>query len=193
MWFEQSEAMLETLRINQQSIWNSWTDLPGLVGTLARQPTLGPISPDLAQRSATVFEAWLGCVGALQRYEALGLQTWTRIGGRIVANLTERDDSREPVTSLRALLLHWVNTGDAILMDVYRSENYLAVQRDLLESLMRYRIALQAVFEVVARETGQPTRRELDDAHQAIHALRREMRKLKRMSRANGSTPADLN
>lgn len=167
---------------------DTWDQLSSLVGKCARHPSLGPIDPELAQRSTEAFEAWLACLGAIQRYETLRLETWTRVGERFVASLADGGADGQSIDSLRGLLQHWVDVGDGVLMEMYRSEEYLELQRELLECLMRYRVKLQDVQESFARSTGLPTRRELDDAYRSIQLLRREVRLLKRAHRVDRGT-----
>lgn len=118
----------------------------------------------------------------MQRYEALHLQALFGITMQFVNSLSA-DDSRDPPASLRALFERWIESGDRVLLDLYRSDEYLAVQRELLEGLMRYRVQLQPLQDAFAKALGQPTRDEIDDVHRSIYELRRELREQRRLQR----------
>ena len=166
---------------------DAWDQLTPLVGDLAKQPFLGPIDPELMQRSLECSDAHLACLKAGERFESRRLSAWSEVGERFAEALAEAGEREEPITSLRMLLELWVVTGDQVLTEMHRSESYLQVQRDLLESLMHYRITLQSTREVVCKANGLPTRAELDDAYRAIHELRREVRALTRAQRESGA------
>lgn len=171
---------------------NAWDNLSRLAGITARQVSFGPIEPELARRSAELSETGLACLGAIQRYEALRLHALVRIAERFVKSLG--DDDRGPPDSLRGLFERWIETGDRVLLEMYRTDEYLAAQRELLESLMRYRVRWQALQDLLAQAAGRPTREELDDAYRSIHELRRELRAQRRVQRellAAVSTGAD--
>ena len=162
---------------------NAWDELARLVGGASRRVSLGPIEPELARRSAELSETALACIAALQRYETLHLGALGRITARFVGELSGGDDGRDPPDSLRGLFERWIECGDRVLLDMYRSDDYLAVQSELLESLMRYRAQWQGLQDLFARLGGRPTREELDDAHRAVHELRRELRAQRREHR----------
>jgi len=67
----------------------------------------------------------------------------------------------------------------------YRSDGFLTAQRQLVEAWLALRARLRARIERFSDLLGIPTRREVDDLHETVAELRREIRALKR-----GGAPA---
>ena len=92
------------------------------------------------------------------------------------------------------MMSRWIETANAVLLEVQRSDKFLASQRTVLRASTELRLAQQDVAAFLAEFYGQPTRAELDDVHKSLTELRREVRALRRerrqagrVSKANGS------
>jgi polyhydroxyalkanoate synthesis regulator phasin len=82
--------------------------------------------------------------------------------------------------SWQELISLWTDTANRTLMEAHRSEEFLDVQRRMLNSSLRYRVQEREVVEKISSHLQVPTRSELDEVHRSIHDLKRELRKLKR-------------
>lgn len=119
---------------------------------------------------------WLAYLAAEAQMKAVLGEAWIAAFRRFAEELgAAREALRwEPV------LARWHEIAGEETARVYRSASYLAAQRDLIRAETELRGAMRARVETVSELIGLPTRRELDDLHEMMHALRRELRALKR-------------
>ena len=59
-----------------------------------------------------------------------------------------------------------------------RSDEFLAAQRDLIRTRLDCSAFLRGRIGRIAEMLGLPTRAEVDDLHQTIHGLKRDLRAL---------------
>ena len=81
------------------------------------------------------------------------------------------------------MMTRWTETANAVLLEVQRSEPFLASQRVVLKASTDLRLAQQDLSAFLSDFYGQPTRAELDDVHKSLTELRREVRALRRERR----------
>jgi hypothetical protein len=80
-------------------------------------------------------------------------------------------------------------------MSAQRSDEFLAAQRRLFEALLSSRIRERDVIEILAQLFDLPTRTEMDDVHRTLHAVKRELRALRRAlggAKARGDVPVPI-
>ncbi|MCJ2087699.1 poly-beta-hydroxybutyrate polymerase subunit [Methylobacterium sp. E-005] len=157
----------------------------------------GPQLADLWQterRYAALFTAWTALRRAQSEHQAVMLDAWTRAAGTFAQEANARAESGESFASAREMMSRWIETANAVLLEVQRSDKFLASQRTVLRASTELRLAQQDVAAFLAEFYGQPTRAELDDVHKSLTELRREVRALRRerrqavrASKANGS------
>ncbi|MEO1721852.1 MAG: poly(R)-hydroxyalkanoic acid synthase subunit PhaE [Pseudomonadota bacterium] len=139
---------------------------------------------------------WLRFTAALEQFRMLVAEGWLRAFRSFAENLAADDGAPEPPGPLAEaaggateardaaawdrLVAHWRRAADAEMARLQSSEAYLNAQRDLLDAGLALRASLRARAERMAAFLGLPTRAELDDVHAELHALRREMRAMKR-------------
>ncbi|MEM9762470.1 MAG: poly(R)-hydroxyalkanoic acid synthase subunit PhaE [Pseudomonadota bacterium] len=142
---------------------------------------------------------WIRFAAALEQFRMLVAEGWLRAFRRFAERLAADDGTPEPPGPLAEatgstaeardaaawdrLVAHWRHAADAEMARLQSSEAYLAAQRDLLDAGLALRASLRARAERMAAFLGLPTRAELDDVHAELHALRREMRAMKRAER----------
>lgn len=157
----------------------------------------GPQLADLWQterRYAALFTAWTALRRAQSEHQAVMLDAWTRAAGTFAQEANARAENGESFASAREMMSRWIETANAVLLEVQRSDKFLASQRTVLRASTELRLAQQDVAAFLAEFYGQPTRAELDDVHKSLTELRREVRALRRerrqaarASKANGS------
>ena len=64
--------------------------------------------------------------------------------------------------------------------DLYSSEKYAEVMRELSTAGVTYKIKQRKVVEMVLRALDVPTRTELDDAYRTLYELRKDMKAVKK-------------
>jgi polyhydroxyalkanoate synthase subunit PhaE len=147
----------------------------------------GPQLADLWQterRYAALFTAWAALRRAQSEHQAVMLEAWTRAAGTFAKEANARAERGESFSSARDMMTRWIETANAVLLDVQRSERFLVSQRAVLRASTDLRLAQQDVAAFLSEFYGQPTRAELDDVHKSLTELRREVRALRRERRA---------
>ncbi|MEM1384274.1 MAG: poly(R)-hydroxyalkanoic acid synthase subunit PhaE [Pseudomonadota bacterium] len=144
----------------------------------------GPDFADLlrCERDALRESAeWLEWMAAAERFRTLVGQAWMRAFRTFLDGLAARETAGEGTNaSWQAVQALWTEIADRELAQAQRSEAFLAAQQRLIRSQLALKNRLRARLERVAEFLGLPTRAELDDLHQTVHALRREIRQMKR-------------
>lgn len=151
----------------------------------------GPQLADLWQterRYAALFTAWASLRRAQSEHQAVMLQAWTKAAGTFAKEANARAENGESFASARDMMSRWIETANAVLLEVQRSDAFLASQRAVLRASTDLRLAQQNVAAFLSEFYGQPTRAELDDVHKSLTELRREVRALRRERRQAGKT-----
>ncbi|MCJ2058355.1 poly-beta-hydroxybutyrate polymerase subunit [Methylobacterium sp. J-048] len=146
----------------------------------------GPQLADLWQterRYGTLFTAWAALRRAQAEHQAVMLDAWTRAAGTFAKEANARAERGEGFSSAREMMTRWTETANAVLLEVQRSEAFLASQRVVLKASTDLRLAQQDLSAFLSDFYGQPTRAELDDVHKSLTELRREVRILRRERR----------
>ncbi|WCS27681.1 poly-beta-hydroxybutyrate polymerase subunit [Methylobacterium sp. NMS14P] len=149
----------------------------------------GPQLADLWQterRYAALFTAWATLRRAQSEHQAVMLDAWTRAAGTFAQQANARAERGESFASAREMMSGWIETANAVLLEVQRSDKFLASQRAVLRASTDLRLAQQDVAAFLSEFYGQPTRAELDDVHKSLTELRREVRALRRERRQAG-------
>lgn len=118
---------------------------------------------------------WLAYSAALARYRAVLAGAWLAAFGRF----TEAMAGRGAAPDWTTILDTWQRTAEAELDRAQRSEPFLDAQREVIRTRLACSALLRGRIEELARLLDLPTRAEIDDLHEAVHALRREIRSLR--------------
>ncbi|MEL6264229.1 MAG: poly(R)-hydroxyalkanoic acid synthase subunit PhaE [Pseudomonadota bacterium] len=171
-----------------------WLGAPGLggMGDLWRWLE-GPDFADLfAEQRRLIRESgeFLRFQAALAQYRAVMAQAWLAAFRAFADRLAADDLDTAPVdgegegaarrTVVDRVVALWRETADVEVARVQVSEAYVAAQRDLASAQLALRASLRKRAEPVAEALGLPTRAEVDDLARTVHALRREIRALRR-------------
>ncbi|SFL96434.1 poly(R)-hydroxyalkanoic acid synthase subunit PhaE [Methylobacterium pseudosasicola] len=146
----------------------------------------GPQLADLWQterRYGALLTAWAALRRAQAEHQAVMLNAWTRAAGTFAKEANARAERGEGFSSAREMMTRWTETANAVLLEVQRSEAFLASQRVVLKASTDLRLAQQDLSAFLSDFYGQPTRAELDDVHKSLTELRREVRALRRERR----------
>jgi hypothetical protein len=156
----------------------------------------GPELADiLREERAAIRETreWLAFTAALNQFRAVVAEGWMRafkaFVERLSAELARARDEERPDPDWSEMTAIWRRVADAEMAKTHRSEAFLAAQRDLIEAQIAVRETLRRKIDRIAGFLGLPTRAELDDLHETVHALRRELRELKRARMAEDDLP----
>jgi len=147
--------------------------------TVLGLPRLADV-PDLDRKLLGLLQCWAGVTQRSAEYGAIVAQVWMAAYADFLPALQGAASEGKPVGGGRELLDRWTATVNERLLKAQRSEDFLAAQRRLLDALLKSRAAEHELVEIGAKAMDLPTRGEMDDVHKTLHALKREVRQLKR-------------
>ena len=127
----------------------------------------------------TASRQWLAYTAALERYRAVMGAAWLNAFKRFAEELAQDREPGDALPAWEAIQAHWQKAAGAELAAAQRAEDFLAAQRDLIRARLDCSALLRGRIERIAGMLGLPTRAELDDLHQTVHGLKRELRALR--------------
>jgi len=84
----------------------------------------------------------------------------------------------------------WYSIADRTMMEKFNTKEFLGVQDKLTDALMNHKKVQRDALEIVYNSMEIPTRSEIDEAYRDIHAMKREIRALKRALKDATAKPA---
>ena len=161
-----------------QMVDRIWSAYESTLGRAVNAPTLG-YSRELNAKMLNAFDAWVDVRRAEADYQMLTAQLWVKAFDTVMKKLVERAQQGDMVSSAKDLINTWVSTADDVFVAEFGTQDYIEAQGEYLNATMAYKVRENALREVFYEAQGIPTRRELDETHETIHGLRRELRALK--------------
>lgn len=128
--------------------------------------------------------AWLALHGAGLEGGAAVLDAWVGAARRFGEALPGAAGPDGAAPDGKALLALWTGIASRALGEAQRSDAYLQAQAALLRAGTGLRQSQGDAADGWAAALGLPTRKELDEVHQQVAALRREVRALRRTAQA---------
>ncbi len=156
-----------------------WDTFERTFGRLMLSPSLG-LTRELNERVTKGFYAWLELRRASGDYQNMVINVWTTAFDRFMGKLGSPEAKEKPTEDLRAFLYLWIDVIDEAFLEVFRSDEYVRLQGQLLSAAMAYRIHERGIVEVFLKNSHVPSHTEVDEAHRKIYELRKEMKELKK-------------
>ena len=116
---------------------------------------------------------WAALRAARGRHRAMVAAVWQRCFAQMAAEAPHLDSGE-------AWLDRWEAVAGAALEALHADPAFLASLRDLVMAAVALREAEGRLVEAFCTAHGLPTRREVDDLHRTVTALRRDLRALRR-------------
>lgn len=146
---------------------------------LAEIPRIGSSREQVATL-LHAFDAYVEFRKATAKYRAVVSEALRDAVERTMDRLAKLSAEGESVGSIRDLNRLWLETADEAFTDVYSSQKYAEVMRELSSSGMKYKIEQRKVVEMILKAFDIPTRSELDDAYRTLYQLRKDVKALKK-------------
>lgn len=156
----------------------------GLMGPMMSRLTQAPTFAhlwDMDQKLAGLSAAWAALHGANAAYQALIARGWATAQRNLLAKAPPADG--QPA-DLRAGTDAWLAELNAALLELMRGDEYLALQKRLLDAGLQVREQLRKLGEDLAEWFQLPSRDEVDDLARSVTELRRELRRERRRAAA---------
>lgn len=146
---------------------------------LSEKPFVSGIS-DIEERLAYVNDSWQNLLKENQQYHGVVINSWVTAYNKFLETVkAQQADDSEKVFSPRELINLWTSIANEELMSLHRSERFLSAQKEMIKASMEYRLHEKNVAEVFCETYHIPTRAEVDELHQSVTELKRELRKTK--------------
>lgn len=155
-----------------------WDAYERTFGRLMESPSLGH-TRELNEQLLKGFDSWLDFRKASFEYQVVMSEAWCRAFERFIGKLVSLSEGGEPIQDLRQLLFLWLDIVDEVFLAMFRSEQYIRMQGQLMNAAMTYRIHEREIVESFLKFSHLPSRSELDEAHRRIYELRKEVKELK--------------
>lgn len=156
-----------------------WDAYERTFGRCLESPSLGH-TRELSQDLIKGFHVWVDSRRASFEYQILLAEAWGRAFEQYMRQLVSLAEKGEPVQSLRQVLYVWIDVIEDVFTGLFRSEEYLQRQSQLVNTVTAYRLIERRLVEAFSKTSHLPTRSELDEAYKRIYELRRELRELKK-------------
>ncbi len=156
-----------------------WDAYERSFGRMTEAPMLG-FNRDLMVKLASGFDVWVEFRKASADYHVLLAKTSAKAFEQVMKEMVAISERGEKIESVRTLMNLWMDTIDQSFTKLYKTEEYLNVQRNMSNAVMKYRMKEQEIVEVMMKMFNLPTRSELDDAYRSLYELRREVKAMKK-------------
>ena len=140
---------------------------------------------DVEERFAYATDSWKQFLKENQQYHSVVMKSWVKAYEKFTELVKEQQQNdSDKLFSPRELIDLWTTIADEELMGLHRSESFLAAQKDMIKASMEYRLHEKNIAEVLCESLHIPTRVEVDELHQSVTLLKRELRKTKQRLQA---------
>jgi class III poly(R)-hydroxyalkanoic acid synthase PhaE subunit len=198
LWLSTWQSSFAPLSQMPQNGVQSWLELNHLygdalygenLGSFMRSPLLGP-SREMNGQLLRAFDDWVTLYRAMNDYQLLEADIQYRGLVALMTTLVERTQQNQPVKTWREFQEVWAIAADQVFEDAFRKEENLKIRGRFINALNRYRIQQQALLEESLKTFNLPTRSEVDEIHQTLYQLRKELKQLKKRLAADETPPA---
>jgi len=170
--FEKLKIML-----NPETFLSSGVDeLNQVFQRLAEGPDFADIGV-LEKKFMRTGQDWANLRNANAEYQMVIAKAWANAFDCYVKELSSQAKGEQ--LSFHEMMQRWLKVANASLIQVQRSEEFLVAQRKLFKTNTQYKLKQREVVEAWCESYTMPTRSEVDDLHQMVYELRREVRQLK--------------
>lgn len=150
--------------------------------TFSDNPAFAGVT-NLDRKLASAADKWNTLQKEISDYSNIVMQTWVKAYEEFCDDTEEKIKSEIPPTSWKDLTDNWLNIANQALVEMQKSEGYLATQKKAIDANSEYRLAEQTIVEEYCKLYHLPTRSEIDDLHKKVYELNKELRELRKAKR----------
>jgi len=162
-------ARMLTMREDMEPAFEGLSDIP----------TVG-VAREQQAKILRAFDAFVDLRKTSTKYHAETAKALQKAVERTMEHLASLAQKGEQITSVRDLMRIWVRIADQAFTEMYNSEEFTAVQREMSAAALTHKLAQREVLEMVLKSLDIPTRSEVDDAYRTMHNLKKEVRELRK-------------
>ncbi len=128
---------------------------------------------------------WLALCNASEAYQSVIAEAWKRAFKLYADEFSDIASGDMPDT--KVLLDRWLEIADAEMVNTLRSSDFLEAQRNFFKAGTNYKLKQQEFMELWFESQSIPTRTEIDEIHQTVHEMKREIRMLRQQMQKSSS------
>jgi len=148
------------------------------LGTLSQVPLLGP-NRSFNHKFMQVFDAWAQLYPTSVDYQIVLAEIQMQSLMQLMQELNSLAAKGETIKDWQQLEQLWGRIVDQVFEQAFCSEDNLKVRGKFLNAMNHYKLQQQELLEDWMNLLNLPTRSEIDEVHQSIYELRKEMKRLK--------------
>jgi len=150
----------------------------------------GTVARDKMGKFLKVIDAMKDLKAAQDEYQKGLSEALSQSVERTIEHLVKLGEKGEKVSSPRELMRTWYSIADRTMMEKFNTPEFRGVQDKLTDALMNHKQVQRDALEMVYNQLEIPTRSEIDEAYRDIHAMKREIRALRRALKDATPKPA---
>jgi polyhydroxyalkanoate synthase subunit PhaE len=157
-------------------------ELADAIERMTQGPRLADVA-DFDRKLLSTFSAWTEMQKKLMAYNAVAARPWMRAAEKYQSTAGAADQTVSG-ENWRSLLGSWTALANDELQANQRTDEFLLVQRELLQAATEFRARQNEIGETVSKILGLPTQSDFDDVTRQLTELRRELRAFSRLVEA---------
>lgn len=188
LWLESVTASLQPLSQTTTGSTKPWLELNNLYwnllyeeafGSLMQSPILGP-TRELNGKLLKTFDVWTELYRASVDYQVVLADVQYRSLEALMQELITLHEQDKKITDWREFQQLSSSIADRVFEETFRQDDNLRVRGNFINKLNTYRLQQQILMEEWMKLINLPTRSEVDEIHQNIYSLRKEIKQLKK-------------
>lgn len=169
---------------------NPWIELNHFYWNLLYEKTLGPLSQvpllgpsrSFNHKFMQVFDAWAQLYPTSVDYQIVLAEIQMQSFLQLMQELNSLAAKGETIKDWQQFEQLWGRIVDQVFEQAFCLEDNLKVRGKLLNAMNHYKLQQQELLESWMNLMNLPTRSEIDEIHQSIYELRKEVKRLKSSS-----------
>lgn len=149
------------------------------LGGFVQAPSLG-LNRELNAKLMDGFDAWTKLYKATLDYQVVISDIQLRSFDALMKKLVELAEKGQKVENWRDFQTLWSQVADDVFAEAFKSENNLKLRGNFINALNAYRVYQQEIMELNMKVLNAPLRSEVDEIHQSIYELKKEIKALKK-------------
>ncbi|MBX9449436.1 MAG: hypothetical protein KL787_06850 [Taibaiella sp.] len=151
----------------------------------AVSPIAKMVTPNQYTKSAAAWSAIYDKMAVFSVKNAelqyLMYQQSAKVMEALVDRVIEKIGNDEQIDSLTALYQEWLNTGDAIYVQLFESDEYSKLMAEVSSLQLKLKKDIDTQLEQYISQYPVATKSELDELYKIIYDLKKEVRQLEKM------------
>ena len=149
------------------------------LGSLVQSPSLGQ-NREINAKLMSGFDAWTKLYKATSDYQVVMADVQIRSFDALMKKLVELAEKGQKVENWRDFQRVWSQVADDVFAEAFQVEKNLKLRGEFINALNAYRVYQQELMELYMKMLNAPIRSEVDEIHQSIYELRKEVKNLKK-------------